>query len=76
MRRLGAKLSDAEINLLVKEADVDGDGQVDINEVRHDPCNYQRPLSLVPLYDVLMLMLCCSTRTALCCTIMGTSKIV
>lgn len=33
MRQLGAKLSDAEIDLLVKEADVDGDGQVDINEV-------------------------------------------
>lgn len=32
MRQLGAKLSDAEIDLLVKEADVDGDGQVDINE--------------------------------------------
>ncbi len=34
MRQLGAKLTDSEINLLVKEADVDGDGQVDINEVR------------------------------------------
>lgn len=33
MRQLGAKLSDEEIDLLVKEADVDGDGQVDINEV-------------------------------------------
>ena len=32
MRQLGAKLTDAEINLLVQEADVDGDGQVDINE--------------------------------------------
>lgn len=32
MRQLGAKLTDSEINLLVKEADVDGDGQVDINE--------------------------------------------
>ncbi|CAM9831999.1 unnamed protein product [Laminaria digitata] len=32
MRQLGAKLSDTEINLLVEEADVDGDGQVDINE--------------------------------------------
>lgn len=36
MRQLGAKLSDAEINLLVQEADVDGDGQVDINEVSED----------------------------------------
>lgn len=35
MRQLGAKLTDSEINLLVKEADVDGDGQVDINEVRY-----------------------------------------
>lgn len=33
MRQLGAKLTDSEINLLVQEADVDGDGQVDINEV-------------------------------------------
>lgn len=33
MRKLGAKLSDEEIRLLVQEADVDGDGQVDINEV-------------------------------------------
>ncbi|CAB1100589.1 unnamed protein product [Ectocarpus sp. CCAP 1310/34] len=32
MRQLGAKLTDSEINLLVQEADVDGDGQVDINE--------------------------------------------
>lgn len=32
MRQLGAKLTDTEINLLVQEADVDGDGQVDINE--------------------------------------------
>ncbi|CAN0065074.1 unnamed protein product [Discosporangium mesarthrocarpum] len=32
MRQLGAKLTDQEIELLVKEADVDGDGQVDINE--------------------------------------------
>lgn len=34
MRKLGAKLSDAEIKLLVDEADVNGDGQVDIHEVR------------------------------------------
>lgn len=39
MRQLGAKLSDAEIDLLVKEADVDGDGQVDINEVSWSPAN-------------------------------------
>lgn len=32
MRQLGAKLTDDEISLLVKEADVDGDGQVDIHE--------------------------------------------
>lgn len=37
MRQLGAKLSDAEIDLLVKEADVDGDGQVDINEASLSP---------------------------------------
>lgn len=34
MRKLGAKLSDDEIKLLVQEADANGDGQVDINEVR------------------------------------------
>ncbi|CAM9819018.1 unnamed protein product [Chrysoparadoxa australica] len=30
MRGLGAKLSDEEINLLVREADTDGDGQIDV----------------------------------------------
>jgi Ca2+-binding EF-hand superfamily protein len=32
MKGLGANLSDAEIALLIKEADVDGDGQISIQE--------------------------------------------
>ncbi|CAM9830356.1 unnamed protein product [Chrysoparadoxa australica] len=32
MRGLGANLSDSEIDLLVKEADADGDGEIDVTE--------------------------------------------
>jgi Ca2+-binding EF-hand superfamily protein len=32
MRNLGAKLSDAEIKLLIAEADQDGDGQISAKE--------------------------------------------
>lgn len=46
MRQLGAKLSDAEIDLLVKEADVDGDGQVDINEVSLHALQVQKSSSI------------------------------
>lgn len=53
MRQLGAKLTDAEINLLVQEADVDGDGQVDINEAsKQPPCVFA---PLVPQRSVVLL---------------------
>jgi calmodulin len=32
MKGLGANLSDKEINLLVKEADANGDGEIDVGE--------------------------------------------
>ncbi|CAM9628051.1 unnamed protein product [Choristocarpus tenellus] len=54
MRQLGAKLSDAEIELLVQAADVDGDGQVDINEVCGRGLHGETIASVIPKIGVVV----------------------
>ena len=51
MTNLGEKLSDQEVEEMIREADTDGDGQINYDEfVRvRTPCSHQMMMSKVPI---------------------------